>query len=95
MMTPGALILAAAASAAATSAGAGGYAFRPFVTAPPIWDYWWVLLLPLCAGVAVVYKSAKCYRVGEVPREAAVLTTWIVAAMVAAAAVLYAVVELR
>src|SRR5688572_12654426 len=31
----------------------------PFVTPAPLWDYWWALLLPLLAAVAVVYKCTK------------------------------------
>lgn len=61
----------------------------------PVWDdaVWPWLLLPLCVAVAVVYKSIKCRTMLQVPREAAVLTIWIVAGMAVAAGVLALVVE--
>ena len=68
---------------------------RPFLQPLPVWHDWaWPLLLvPLCVGVAVVYKSIKCRYVRQVPREAAVLSVWILLGMAAAAAVLAAVVK--
>ncbi|MFT3785588.1 MAG: hypothetical protein QM770_05415 [Tepidisphaeraceae bacterium] len=64
------------------------YSYRPFVTPLPIWDYWFALLVPLCIGVAVVYKSAKCHTMRDVPREASVITLWIIASMIGAAMLL-------
>lgn len=61
---------------------------RPFLQPLPVWNYWPWLLLPLCIGVAIVYKSIKCRRMKQVPREAAVLTMWILAGMIGAAAAL-------
>ena len=58
---------------------------RPFLQELPIWDYWLWLLLPLCLGVAIVYKSIKCRSMSTVPREAAVAAVWILFAMAAAA----------
>ena len=63
-------------------------AFRPFWQPLPVWDYWYLLLLPLCLGVSIVYKSIKCHRMGQVPREAAVIFAMIVAGMALAAAAL-------
>jgi hypothetical protein len=59
-----------------------------FVRPLPLWDYWVWLLVPLSLGVAIVYKSVKCRTMDQVPREAAVLTFWILAVMVAVAAAL-------
>ena len=63
-------------------------AFRPFWQPLPVWDYWYVLLLPLCAGISLVYKSIKCREMRQVPREAGVIFAMIVAGMVLAAALL-------
>lgn len=72
-----------------------GYRFVPFLTPAPAWDdtVWPWLLLPLCVAIAVVYKSIKCRTMRQVPREAAVLTLWIVVGMVIAAAALALLVE--
>ncbi len=69
-------------------------AYAPFLTPLPIWHYWPVLLFPLCAIVAIVYKSIKCSTMKEVPREATALFMWIIIAMAAAAAVLTGIVKL-
>ena len=61
-------------------------AYIPLVTPLPVADYWAWLILPLSAAVAVVYKTIKCYRVRQVPREAAVITLWILASMAGVAA---------
>ena len=52
------------------------------------WDYWYLLMLPLCLAVAIVYKSIKCRSMSTVPREAAVTFFWIVGGIVLAAAAL-------
>lgn len=63
--------------------------YRPFVhPLPGAWDYWPLLAVPLCAAVAVVWKSIKCHSMRSVPREAAAVTLWILVGMVAAGAVL-------
>jgi hypothetical protein len=53
----------------------------PFVTPAPLWDYWWALLLPLLAAVAVVYKCTKRGQAGQILAEAAQLWLYIVVAM--------------
>ncbi|MBC7785396.1 MAG: hypothetical protein H7144_16305 [Burkholderiales bacterium] len=58
------------------------YNYRPFLTPLPVWDYWVLLLIPLCAGIAIVYKTIKCRYVSQVPKEALILTLFILAAMV-------------
>ena len=70
------------------------YAYtRPFLQPLPVWDYWYLLILPLCVAVAVVYKSIKCRTMAEVPAAAATITAWILASFVAAAVVLAVVVR--
>jgi hypothetical protein len=65
--------------------------YSPFLDPLPIWNnaWWWpILLIPLCAAVAVVYKSIRCRRMSEVPREALVLMIFIVLGMVLTAGAL-------
>jgi hypothetical protein len=76
-------------------AGQEPYVYVPFLKPLPAWgdDVWPWLLLPLCLGVAVVYKSIKCQSMARVPKEAAVLTAWILTGMAIAAVVLGLIVE--
>ena len=69
-------------------------AYIPFLYPLPIWDYWPWLLIPLTAGVAIVYKSVKCQSMRHVPREALVIFVWILVGMAAAAGALAGVVHL-
>ena len=71
------------------------YQYRPFLTPLPLWDHWFWLLLPLCVGVAIVYKTTKCSAMSHVPREATLIAVYILVAMVGAAAVLGVVVQSR
>lgn len=73
----------------------GGYRFIPFITPLPAWDdsVWPWFLVPLCIAIAVVYKSIKCRTMRQVPKEATILTLWIVAGMMIAAAGLALLVE--
>ena len=68
--------------------------YVPFVYPLPIWDYWPWLILPLCAGVAIVYKSVKCGTMKEVPKEALGIFFWMLAGFAAAAGALAGVVKL-
>ncbi len=61
--------------------------WKPFLTTMPVWDYWPILSLPLCLGVAVVYKTTKCPDAARVPRESAILFLWIMLGLIAAAVV--------
>ncbi len=71
------------------------YAYRrPFLDVPPIWDYWLWLVIPLVAGVSVVYKSIKCGTMNRVPWEATVIFGWIIVGMAAAAVALAGIVRL-
>ena len=69
-------------------------AYVPFVYPLPIWDYWPWLILPLCAGVAVVYKSVKCASMSKVPRDALVIFVWMLVGFGAAAGALAGVIRL-
>jgi hypothetical protein len=72
-------------------------AWTPFLDPVPIWSdrVWPFLLLPLAGAVSVVYKSIKCRKMSEVPRESAVIFSLIILGMVAAAVVLSGVVALE
>jgi hypothetical protein len=61
--------------------------WKPFLTTMPLWDYWPMLALPLCLGVAVVYKTTKCHDPRDVPRESGILFAWIVLGLLAAAVI--------
>ena len=63
-------------------------AYRPFLDPLPVWNVWYLLAVPLCAAIAVVWKSIKCRRMADVPREAAVLFAWIIGGFLAAGAAL-------
>src|SRR5947208_16868663 len=67
--------------------------YVPFVYPLPIWDYWPWLILPLGAGVAIVYKAVKCQSMKTVPREAAVIFAWMLVGFAAAAGALAGVVK--
>jgi len=66
----------------------------PFVAPLPVWNYWYLLLLPLVAAIAVVYKSIRCGSMRQVPREAAILFVVILVVMVLAAGALAGLVTL-
>lgn len=59
--------------------------YRPFMQPLPVWDYWYLLALPLCTAVSIVYKSIRCRSMRKVPVEAAKATVWIIVGLVAAA----------
>ena len=62
--------------------------FRPFWQPLPVWDYWYLLLLPLCLGISIVYKSIKVRTMRQMPREAGVMFVMIILGMALAAAAL-------
>lgn len=68
--------------------------YEPFRKPAPVWDYWYLLLLPLCLAISIVYKSVRCESMRRVPREALVLFVVIIVVMVASAGALAALVEL-
>jgi hypothetical protein len=69
-------------------------AYTPFLQPiPGLWDEWIWLLLPLCFGVSVVYKSIKCRNMKAVPLQAFLITIYILLSMAAAGAALAGVVR--
>jgi hypothetical protein len=68
-------------------------AFELFREPLPVWDYWYLLLLPLCLGISIVYKAIKCHEMKQVMREAAVIFFMILLGMVVAASALLALVR--
>lgn len=72
-------------TATLATADAVGYT-RPFVQPLPVWDYWWALLFPLLLAICIVYKACKVTRLSELPRAAAGMLFWVLAALVAIAA---------
>jgi hypothetical protein len=64
--------------------------FQLFRQPLPIWDYWYLLLIPLCVGISIVYKAIKCREIKQVPKEAGVICTVILLGMTLAAVALYA-----
>lgn len=56
-------------------------AVRLFLEPLKVWDYWPWLLLPLCLGVSLVYKSVRVDNMRKVPVEAVKATLWIVGGM--------------
>ena len=50
---------------------------HPFLQPLPVWDQWYLLMLPLCIAVSVVYKAIKCQSMKKVPMQAAIITAWI------------------
>lgn len=70
------------------------YAYVPFRKPLPAWDYWYLLLLPLCLAIAIVYKSIRCDAMSRVPKQALELFTFIIVVMVLAAGALAALVNI-
>ena len=68
-------------------------AYTPFVNPLPVWDYWYLLILPLAAAVSIVYKAIKLEHLRDVPWQAFVIGLWIVFGMLGAAVVLAGVVR--
>ncbi|HTL30590.1 MAG TPA: hypothetical protein VL282_15270 [Tepidisphaeraceae bacterium] len=64
------------------------YVWHPFLNQPPIWDRWYLLLLPLCAGIAIAYKSVKCHSMKQMPWEATVIFFWVLIGMGTAGTIL-------
>jgi membrane protein YdbS with pleckstrin-like domain len=70
------------------------FQYEPFVKPLPVWDHWYLLLLPLCLAIAIVYKAIRCHTMKQVPREAIVLFAFIIVVMVLAAGALAALVNI-
>ncbi len=70
------------------------YVYEPFRKPLPVWNYWYLLALPLCLGIAIVYKSVRTDSMRRVPKEAGILFVSIIAALVLIAAALALLVNL-
>jgi membrane protein YdbS with pleckstrin-like domain len=69
------------------------YPYEPFNKPLPVWNWWYLLLLPLCLAIAIVYKAIRCDSMKRVPREALGLFVFIIVVMVLTAGALAALVE--
>ncbi|UCD74712.1 MAG: hypothetical protein JSV91_13100 [Phycisphaerales bacterium] len=56
-------------------------------------DWWWVLLLPLSFGIAVIYKAMRVEKLSRYWRQVAVLTVQIVLGMIGLALALMVLVQ--
>lgn len=74
--------------------GNAGYEPELFKKPLPVWNYWYLLLLPLCLAISIVYKAIRCESMRRVPREAIGLFVFIIVVMVAAAGALAALVNI-
>ena len=72
----------------------GDYQYELFKKPLPVWKYWYLLLLPLCLAISIVYKAIRCESMRRVPREAIGLFVFIIVVMVAAAGALAALVNI-
>lgn len=61
---------------------AADYHYVPFYKALPLWDAWYLLALPLCLGIAIVYKSIRCDSMRKVPVQALELFLFIVLGLI-------------
>ena len=69
-------------------------AWTPFLHPLPLNDAWLLLILPMVAAIAIVYKTIKLKDMAELPREAVKLSAQIVAFMAIAATGLWLLTEL-
>ncbi len=65
----------------------------PFRTPAPLWDVWWLLLIPLVAGLAVAYKATKSPTPARLAWESLKLIAYVLAFLVVGALVLRVVVN--
>ena len=84
------MIIVDAASRAAEAGAAHMMAYTPFVD--PLlgaWNWWYVLLLPLAVGIALVYKAMRCDDLSQVPRQTLTALAKLLGAFVGCAVVLW------
>ena len=94
-IAPLALTMAAQMLAQTTAPTAAPVSYRPFLSPLPVWDYWIWLLIPLCLGVSIVYKAIRIERLADVPKQALIITLWILGGMAAAAVALVIIVQFQ
>ena len=61
-------------------------AYTPFLDPMPMTGgMWWLTLIPLALGIAVVYKAIKIDDLNRYPKQVVMMTTQIVVVMIALA----------
>lgn len=60
-------------------------AYIPFWHPLPVHEWWYLLLLPLSLGIAMIYKAIRLPTLDQYWRQVAVMTVQIVVAMIALA----------
>ena len=70
---------------AALTACAAVLAYTPFVDPIDAHRWWFVLLVPMCLGVALAYKSVRCGDLSHYPRQVLVMTAQVLAGIIALA----------
>jgi len=70
------------------------YIYQPFYKPLPAWDLWYLLLLPLCLAIAIVYKSIRSDEMKSVPRQALGLFVFIIVVMILTGGALAALVNI-
>jgi len=65
------------------------FAWTPFLHPLPMNDAWLLMMLPMVAAIAIVYKTIKLKDMAKLPREVAKLSLQIIAFMAVAAALLW------
>jgi hypothetical protein len=68
--------------------------YRPFLDPLPAWDVWYLLALPLIAGVSVVYKSIRSRAMKNIAWESTRTFLWIVVGLTGAALLLLLIVRM-
>lgn len=69
--------------------------FTPFVD--PLyggWNWWYLMLLPLAALIAIVYKAMRCDDLAEMPRQAAIAFGKLLGAFLGCAAILWIIMKI-
>lgn len=68
-------------------------AFRPFLDPLPLDDVWFLLVVPLSLGVAIVYRAVRAADQRAFYRSVLIMTAQTVAAMIALGAGFFTLVE--
>ena len=68
-------------------------AWRPFLDPLNLHELWWVLLIPMSLGIAVVYKAVRVASMKDYWREVGIMTAQIVLAMILLGLAVYVFIE--
>jgi hypothetical protein len=63
--------------------------YRPFIDPLELHQWWWLLLIPMSFGVAVVYKAVRVKTMDKYWQQVLIMTIQIVLGMLALAAASY------